>query len=186
MTLIELLITLAVGAVLLVVAVPNLNTFVKNNRIVSATNDFVAAVNIARTEAIRRGVTVVLCRTTQPLAATPSCDRTGSSANDWSTGWLMYATDGDIDERDYASATDDLIRVGQATGGSVELTSNGTGNQWLAINRDGTLREAGNTAAYAVCDDRGYDYGRLIRINATGRAQVAFTTSDSATNCTPN
>jgi len=185
MTLIELLITLAVGAVLLVVAVPNLNTFVKNNRIVSSTNDFIAAVNIARTEAIRRGVTVVMCRTTQPLAATPSCNRSGSTANDWSTGWLMYATDGDINERDYASATDELIRVGQATGGSVELTSDTQGNQWLAINRDGTLREA-DTAAYAVCDDRGYDYGRLIRINLTGRAQVAYTTSDAATDCTPN
>jgi len=185
MTLIELLITLAVGAVLLVVAVPNLSTFVKNNRILSTSNDFIAAVNIARTEAIRRGVTVVLCRTMLPLATTPTCNRSGSTANDWSTGWLMYATDGDINERDYASATDELIRVGQATAGSVELTSDSQGNQWLAINRDGTLREA-DAAAYAVCDDRGYAYGRLIRINLTGRAQIAFTTSDSATDCTPN
>lgn len=183
MTLIELLVTLAVGAVLLTVAVPNLSAFVKENRVVSATNDFVAAINVARTEAVRRGVTVVLCRTMTPTAATPSCNRTGATNNDWSTGWIMYALDDDGAERDFASATDELIRVGQALGGSVKLTSNTTGNNWLAIGRDGMLNEPDPTdiANYAVCDDRGASKGRAIEITPVGRPKVTV-----ATTCTPS
>jgi type IV fimbrial biogenesis protein FimT len=59
-TLVELMITLAVAAVLLTVAVPSFQAVFQNNRLVSQVNELVTAINLARNEAIKRGVNVTL------------------------------------------------------------------------------------------------------------------------------
>ena len=53
-TLIEVLIVLVIAGVLAAVAVPNLQNFIRNNRIKSQMYDLLNAVNIARTEAVKR------------------------------------------------------------------------------------------------------------------------------------
>ena len=62
-TLLELMVTVAVAAILTTVAVPGFRDLVQNNRVTSQTNELVAALTMARTEAIKRGraveVTVV-------------------------------------------------------------------------------------------------------------------------------
>ncbi|PAU79597.1 hypothetical protein CK501_12355 [Halovibrio salipaludis] len=54
-TLLELMIVVAIAAILATVAVPALNTFVERNRLTSATNDVVGGLNFARSEAASRG-----------------------------------------------------------------------------------------------------------------------------------
>lgn len=180
-TLYELMIALAIGAILLTLAAPDMSDFVRNNRIVTVSNDFVANISVTRSEAIKRGVTVIMCRSANPTAANPSCG--GTAAQDWSQGWLMYATEGDINERNYV-ATDTLIRIGPATPSGVRITSDANGNSWLAYNRDASLRES-NSAAYAICDDRNESAGRLISIPLSGRPIISKTTTSAATDCTP-
>ncbi len=63
-TLIELMFTVAVLAVLLGIGVPNFRDFVRNGRMTSAANDLLADVNLARSEAVKRRVPVTLCKTT--------------------------------------------------------------------------------------------------------------------------
>lgn len=53
-TLVELMITIMVAAILLVVAVPAMQTLVQNNRLTTQTNDFVSALQLARSEAAKR------------------------------------------------------------------------------------------------------------------------------------
>ncbi|MDP9933164.1 GspH/FimT family pseudopilin [Variovorax paradoxus] len=74
-TLIELMVTVAVAAVLLVVAVPSFVSFQRNSELTSATNSFVAAVNAARGEAMKRGMNAMVVPTT---------------GTDWSTGWTVF------------------------------------------------------------------------------------------------
>jgi prepilin-type N-terminal cleavage/methylation domain-containing protein len=129
-------------------------------------------------------ILLIMCRSADPTAAAPTC---GGTANDWSSGWLLYATPGNVNERDYNSATDILIRVGAGTTGGVRITSNNTGNSWLTFNADGTLRKSG-TAVYAICDDNDETTGRLITIPRTGRPTISHTTpttTNTATDCTP-
>jgi len=57
-TLLELMVTLAIVALLLTLAVPNLQEFIKNNRVTSQHNELVALINVARNEAIRRHLTL--------------------------------------------------------------------------------------------------------------------------------
>ena len=59
-TLIELMITLAVAAILVTIAVPGMVTLVQNSRTTSQTNELVSALNLARSEAVKRGRTVTV------------------------------------------------------------------------------------------------------------------------------
>jgi type IV fimbrial biogenesis protein FimT len=182
MTLIELMIGLVIVAVLVTLGAPQWTKFVQNNRLTATTNDFVAAINLARNEAIKRGVTVVLCRSNNLSANPPTC---GGTANNWSTGWLLYALEGDVDEKNYDNTIHTLVKKGYAAPEGIQIVSDTPGNQWLAFSRDGFLREASETS-YAVCDGRGAEYGRLIVITLTGRPSIERTDpDDTAKDCSP-
>ncbi len=57
-TLVELMITLAVVAILATIAVPGFWNLIQNNRVTTQTNELVSALNLARSEAIKRGIEV--------------------------------------------------------------------------------------------------------------------------------
>ena len=185
MTLIEMVIGLAVSAILIGLAAPSMQSFVQNNRISTATNDLHRAIISARSEAINRGVTIIMCRTGDPHNANPVCkqDTPGGNSNanyDWTYGWLMYALPtGSLSGRDYNSSTDTLLAVAQPSPTGVTVTANVMGNNWLTFYGDGTLKEDG-TSYYAVCDERGTDYGQLITVPVSGRTRV-----EAITDCTP-
>ncbi|NKF23165.1 prepilin-type N-terminal cleavage/methylation domain-containing protein [Solimonas sp. C16B3] len=61
LTLVELVVTLAVAAILLAVAVPAYTNLMVSGRLTTTANDFVAALNQARAEAVRRNTTVIFC-----------------------------------------------------------------------------------------------------------------------------
>jgi len=178
-TLIELVVTMAIAAILLTQGVPSFITMTKNNRMITQTNDLVGDINLARSESVKRGVRVVLCRSADPSAASPTC---GGTANTWTTGWLMFATiDGDT-TFDASNANYTLIRIGQPASTTLNIIANSNSNNNLEYNPDGTLNEAG-AAIFAICDDRGASDGRQIQVNVMGRPQLVKG-SDSTINCT--
>ncbi len=60
-TLIELMVTLAVAAIMLTIAVPSFQEFIGSNRLTSEANGFLTSLNLARSEAIKGNVRVTLC-----------------------------------------------------------------------------------------------------------------------------
>jgi len=176
-TLIELMITLVIAAIVMTQAVPSFMSTVQNNRLITYTNDLVSDINLARSEAVKRGSRVVLCRSADTSVNTPVC---GGTANIWTTGWLVFA---DADSSGTFNAGDTLIRVGMATSSTTTIISNSVTNNNLEYNGDGTTNEAGNTGVFALCDSRGAGNGRQIQINAMGRPQLVKGT-DAALNCT--
>ncbi|MEJ2346914.1 MAG: GspH/FimT family pseudopilin [Gammaproteobacteria bacterium] len=72
-TLIELMVTVALAAILLTLAIPSFRTMVLNNRLVTAANAFVADASLARSEAIKRGTTVSIV----------------ANAGGWTNGWTV-------------------------------------------------------------------------------------------------
>jgi type IV fimbrial biogenesis protein FimT len=91
-TLIELMVTVAILAILLAVGVPSFRSMVENNRIRAVGNDLVVALQFARSEAIKRGASVTLC----------SSDDQASCSGAWTDGWVA---------RDEAAAADPPFRV---------------------------------------------------------------------------
>ncbi len=171
-TLVELMVTLTILGVMLTIAAPNFQNVVKNNRIATETNRLLTDLQFARSEAMKRGVRVVLCRSGNPTTATPEC---GGTANTWSNGWLIFAS-GDTNNT-YDSATDTLLRVAQASTGAVTIKSNGTPNNGLEFNANSSTNESGATARFAVCDERGITYGRMIEIPPVGKPRLASSVS---------
>jgi type IV fimbrial biogenesis protein FimT len=182
-TLIELMITMVIAAILLTQAVPSFRTMIANNRITSQVNELVTAINYARSEGAKLNTRMVLCRSANPTAATPSC---GGTVKDWTTGWLLFtASDGN---NTYQAGTDTLVRVGSPVTGGIEVHTNTTSNNNLEINANGSTNESGGTAIFVVCDDRDSDgtldaaYGKEIRVQPSGHIQ---TVSSPVTTCTP-
>ncbi|MGA7179924.1 MAG: GspH/FimT family pseudopilin [Thiobacillaceae bacterium] len=90
MTLVELIMVIATITILLGVAIPSYSYLLNNARLVMLSNGMVRALNLARSEAIKRNVRVTLCKTSLANNATPVCD----PAAEWHQGWLIFVDQG--------------------------------------------------------------------------------------------
>lgn len=160
-TLVELIVTLAVVAVLVAIATPTMRTTIQNNRIVTLTNDLMSDINLARTEAIKRTKdtqTTGLCMSTSGAA----CD--GAS---WQGGRIVFATDAGVFS---------VLRAREALSNNT-LTTLTVPNP-LMFNRRGFPTGIAAGAGFSLCDERGTTQGRFIRISPTG--QVSSTTNPAS------
>jgi type IV fimbrial biogenesis protein FimT len=176
---IELVVSLAVVAILATTGVPAFSSFIHSNRISESAFDVLGTINLARSEAVKRRSRVVLCRSADPTAAPPAC---GGSANTWTTGWLVFES-GDGNST-YEAASDTLLGIGLVNSASIDVITNSTSNQNLEYNADGTTNEAGAWARFAVCDKRGGAFGRQVDVPPHGRPKFIKGTKASPINCT--
>jgi type IV fimbrial biogenesis protein FimT len=85
-TLLELMTAVAVTAILLTIGVPSFTSIMRNNQIAAQSANLVQALNLARSEAIKRGIRVSVC----PAAAGGNaCVATPT----WSNGWVVFTDD---------------------------------------------------------------------------------------------
>jgi type IV fimbrial biogenesis protein FimT len=178
-TIVELMVVLTVAAVVMAAAAPSLKVFLQNNRLQDHTLRIANDVNLARSEAVKRRSPVVLCRSANPTASTPTCS---GNTQVWTTGWLIFA---DLNSNStYEAASDQLLKIGEAID-DPELTvrTNATSNRNLEYNPDGSTNESGGTARFAVCDDRGGATGRQINVPPHGRLRIVKGSNSDAVAC---
>lgn len=160
-TLVELMITLAVVAILISLAAPSFQLAIQNNRLTTQVNNLVTALSLARSEAIKRGATVTVCKSNGGAACT--------AAGNWDQGWVVFTdptTPGIIDN------AADIIRVyEQATGVTVRTGANF--NNFVSYLASGVSQGNGGdpNGIFRVCDDRGIPSARAVDVNALGRAR---------------
>lgn len=182
-TLIELMATLAVVAIMLSVGVPQLKVFFQGNRMVANTNDLITALHLARSEAIKRGVRVSVCKSSTVETAAPVCDITAG----WEDGWLVYAEDvtgaarGAVGAYEPASG-DVLIRSHAAAEGSETTITpqDASISDYVSFTSRG-LPKLGTGGAqsgvFSICDVRGLKnadsnvIARGVELNAAGRVR---------------
>ena len=141
-TLLELMITIAILAVLVGLGLPSFQETIRTNRVASITNDLVGAFQLARSEAIRRGRDVWVC----PSSNQASCGGT------WAQGWIVW------DQQ-----ADEVIRVWSAVRAGGDITAAPAGSL--------VFRPMGNAAA-ARCFDIEFDGAlRNIDVGAGGRVR---------------
>jgi type IV fimbrial biogenesis protein FimT len=83
MTLIELMITIAIVAMLMAIGVPSYKYVTNANRIASEVNSLLGDMQLARAEAIKEGLPVTVCSSSDGA----SC----SGSTSWRTGWIVFA-----------------------------------------------------------------------------------------------
>jgi type IV fimbrial biogenesis protein FimT len=167
-TLVELVITIALFGILVVWAVPNVRSFIKNARISSVTSDLIGDISVARQEAQRRGVAMQICASADGLTCA------SGTAIDWLNGWIIRtATSGQVVKYNQTPQ-------GPSTGrtGSNALTAIGPAT--LAFIPSGSVSAAFGTAPpvlIRVRDDRAIPTNvdvtqRDITVTLVGRPQI--------------
>lgn len=131
-TLVELLVALAVMAILLTLAVPSMQALVNGNRLRAATNETLATLQAARIEAIRANRRMVACLSADPNADAPVCNGNGAS------GWIVFQ---DADRNGKYAATERLVRRASVAG-AVRLLGSAALNDRVTFNADGMARDA--------------------------------------------
>lgn len=182
-TLLELLVTLLVAGVVLGFGVPNFMEFQRNNAMISAANEMVTGLYLARTEAVKRQVPVTLCGSPNPLVPAPACGPGGNGGfivfvDENNNGVLGDVTDGNA----VVDAGEVVLMQRPDPGGTINVFGNG--GQYMAYAGNGFLVPTApgqglpSTTVLLYCDERGNrDAGgrsaaRAINVAPTGRAQV--------------
>ncbi|MEB0012637.1 GspH/FimT family pseudopilin [Glaciimonas sp. Gout2] len=91
-TLIEIMIAMLVVIILLAIGAPSMRAFIIETRMSIYVNQFVAAATLARTEAIKRGRSVVICRSVHAESKPVLCISSASEGrpdDDWGSGWIV-------------------------------------------------------------------------------------------------
>lgn len=162
-TLLELLIVLLIGGIVLGLGIPNMVDLVRNNRISSQTNDFLASMAMARAEALKRGVPVIVCRSNTE-GGNPNCG-TGSG---WEDGWAVFV---DANRNSAFDNGEPVLLVRGPLSGENELRGNNNVVNRVIFNPQGVVG-AGGIGGFVLTDSRGGVQGtRLICLAMTGRTR---------------
>jgi type IV fimbrial biogenesis protein FimT len=160
-TLLELILTLSVAALLLSIGVPSFRALMMNSRMIAQTNEFITSVKMARSAAVRYQRDATICLSSDYDAAVPTCD----AGTDWSAGWIVW-----VDKnRDSATAADEILAVHEPLDGSTTLTSTATNR--FVFDARGFAQVAGDNVT--LCDSRTGETGRVIKVNNAGRTNVS-------------
>lgn len=146
-TIIELMVTLVVAAIILAIAAPSFRDFIANNRLTTTTNSFITAISFARSEAVKRTSNV------QVVAVSPT------SSNEWGGGWQVVDSGGNV------------LRIFQSDPSVVTMDDAG-GITTLTFDSRGFLANLAAGTSISICDNRDGETGRQITISATGRPQL--------------
>ncbi len=163
-TLLELLKTLGIIATVLSFGVPSMSSLMRSNQVVAYTNDFIATLQTARSEALNNVVQVTVCK---------SLDQTScNAAASWNDGWIAFIDNDEDEIRNLAGTPETLIYAHQALEGSNTLQSVACAD-WIAVRPNGlALGSAGNAGTFSLCNAANADYGRDISISRTGSPLV--------------
>lgn len=153
-TLVELMVTVAVAAILLAVALPSFQGSLRSNRVATATNEALASLALARSEAIRN---------TRGAGVCASANGSSCGAN-WNSGWLVWS---DADSDGAIDAGETIVRYSQGKA-SVAMTGTAT---TLTFDRRG--RAIGGLQTIGIAPADAATPARCITVGATGQTRVA-------------
>ena len=164
-TIIEMIITVALLAVMLAVGVPSFGTMFQNNKLTEASNRFLSSITYARSEAINRNDSVNMC----VLNDTGNdCDTDGR----WEDGWMIWVdanSDGGFD------VGEEILVEGSLPDSYTLRADNNQFTDSITFSPagDATGSVANGAELFRLCDpDKDDSTARVIHFNGVGRAWV--------------
>ncbi len=150
-TLMELMVTIAIVAILATVGVPAFNNLIHDGAASTEGNTLLGAIQLARSEATKRGVSMWIV------------PQTGTN---WQGGWEVRVDDGDTT---FDSSKDSLLRRFDGIKSTVTAS-----HSQLRIAANGTLAVPTSTSTFKLkpsgCQN---DEQRLLTVRVSGRASLS-------------
>jgi len=179
-TLIELMVTLVILAILTMIALPSFRDTIRRNRVNSASNALLADLNYARAEAIDRGQIVTLC----PSPDAANCTSGGTS---WSAGWMIYSYPPGAASSNAAYVAGNIqLRTATAQNGVSIWAAQST---YPSFGQQGQLKPTNSTLRYVVCysDSSGTTSNTSavpgVRLDVTGAGNAITTPLAPGVSC---
>ncbi|WP_428819020.1 GspH/FimT family pseudopilin [Microbulbifer sp. MCCC 1A16149] len=173
LTLIELLVTMAVLAIIVGIAVPSFNTMVQNQRSLALGEDLAGALNFARSESVKRGARITLCGTTN-----------GSECNGgWTDSWIVVVDTATTDDAaaPVVANADAVLRFWEAPDNNAALTATQGGNAitFVRFTRKGMLgrSSSGDVTMNASFEGCGSNSARVITVGVAGLLNMSRSTT---------
>ncbi len=164
-TLVELLVTAAIAAALMMLAIPALTGMLDTQRRSASLNRFVASLHLARGEAIKRNGRAVVCKS----ATGEQCTQTGH----WEQGWIVFH---DANNNASLDAGEWLLQQQGPLGGRLRLSGNLPVAHYVSYSATGTAKKtsgAFQAGTFTLCPpDGAADNIRKIILSGTGRPRT--------------
>jgi type IV fimbrial biogenesis protein FimT len=128
-TLMELLMTIAIAAIVATIAIPSFQYVTNSNRVAGEVNGLLGDLQFARAEAIKEGQPVTVCMS----KGGTTCDTTG---NAWNSGWIVYSNPTGTGANTTAPAAGSILRI-QNTFTSTDTFLAGPAYSAITYNREG-------------------------------------------------
>jgi type IV fimbrial biogenesis protein FimT len=182
-TLIELMVTVGLVALLMSAVIPNMRVFLRNDQLTDGVNDMLHSIQVARTEAIKRqNGNVVVCGTAAPTAAD------AAMTCDYATfkGWFVFQ---DTNGNWQHDANEPVIERHGLLDTNVTVRTDANG-RIVSFSPTGFANPAGVKApmkTLVICDSRGVQQvgnsatARALFVTTTGRARISSTWADLQT-----
>jgi type IV fimbrial biogenesis protein FimT len=168
-TALELLITIAIGALLLTLGAPAFTAIVLDARQTAAVNRFVHGMHVARHEALKSEADVVVCRSTTGR----QCVYSGT----WDAGLIVFVNR----DRDSPPRVDAGEPVLQYEPGFALRPI--VANRTAFIFRPWGLRSVNGTLTF--CDQRGREHAKAVVVSYTGRPRATSAAAASGASSCP-
>ena len=161
-TLIELMVTLAVAAILLTIAVPNMRTFIQNGHLNTQINDLIGDLSLARSEAIKRRTNVGICKSVNGIAC--------AGGGDWRDGRAIFV---DLNNNSTWEAGETILRFREGLASAADtLTTNQPDPIIFRPNGASSVSLGGPVGTFTFCDVRGASHGKQVSLNSLGQTSV--------------
>lgn len=165
-TLVELLVTTGIAAVLSMVAIPAMTGMLDAQRRISSVNHFVSSLHLARGEAIKRGGRAVVCKSADGSACTVG--------GHWEQGWIVFH---DANNNALLDPDEWVVRRQGALGDRFRLSGNQPVANYVSYGATGSAKMvsgAFQAGTFTLCAANGRNEDvRTIILSGTGRPRTA-------------
>lgn len=167
-TVMELMVTMAVVAILLATAVPSVKDYSWSLRMRTAMDSLQTDLVLARSRAISHNAHSVICPSTNA--------QTCSGEANWHSGWIVFT---DLNDDRQIQAGEPLLK--QSGGFEALNITSSRSRTYLRFLPNGS--SPGSNISIQFCDQRGADKAGTIIVSNTGRIRLATKKSTSTQNC---
>ncbi len=162
MSMLDLMITISIGAILLAAGVPTFSATANKNQIDTTASQLLVSLNVARSEAVKRRRSVRVC---------PSVDSSSCSTEDgaWNSGWLVFE---DANSNNSADASE-IIRLVNSLEPGLEIDVSDSMEVFVQFQPTGAaIGNSGTAGTFTVCHSNTSIRAQILRISAAGGVDV--------------